>query len=97
MFWFKPAFLISDNQTSLQLPHDLLSDDGQDITFMLSTTADRCIVVNYPLSNVIKLSELDKLSNYQNLINSHDRSESSNTAVQAWRRQEAWQQKLYRE
>ena len=58
LFWFKPAFLMSDNQTSLQLPHDVLSDDGQNITFTLSTAADRCIVVNYPLSNVIKLSEL---------------------------------------
>ena len=62
LFWFKPAFLMSDNQISLQLSHDLLSDDGQNITFMLSTAADRCIVVNYPLSNVIKLSELDKFA-----------------------------------
>ena len=52
---------MSDNQTSLQLPHDLLSDDGQNITFRLSTAADWCIVVNYPLSSVIKLSELGKI------------------------------------
>ena len=52
---------MSDNQTSLQLPHDLLSDDGQNITFWLSTAADWCIVVNYPLSSVIKLSELGKI------------------------------------
>ena len=53
---------MSDNQTSLQLTHDLLSDDGKKITFVLSTAADRCIVAYCPLSNVIKLSELDKFA-----------------------------------
>ena len=57
LFWFKPAFLMSDNQTSWQLTHDLLSDDGHKITFVLSTAAGRCMVAYCPLSNDIKLSE----------------------------------------
>ena len=50
---------MSNNQTSWQLTQDLLSDDGQKITFVLSTAAERGIVAYCPLSNDIKLSELD--------------------------------------
>ena len=62
LFWFKPAFLMSDNQTSWQLTHDLLSDDGHKITFVLSTAAGRCMVAYCPLSNDINLSELGKFA-----------------------------------
>ena len=53
---------MSDNQTSWQLTHDLLSDDGHKITFVLSTAAGRCMVAYCPLSNDIKLSELGKFA-----------------------------------
>ena len=62
LFWFKPAFPMSDNQTSWQLTHDLLSDNGHNITFVLSTAAGRCMVAYGPLSNDIKLSELGKFA-----------------------------------
>ena len=60
--WFKSAFLMSNNQTSLQLTHDLLSDDGQKITFVLSRAAEQCIVAYCPLLNITQLSELDKFA-----------------------------------
>ena len=44
LFWLKLAFLMSDNQISLQSTHDLLSDDGRKITFVLIRAAAHCTV-----------------------------------------------------
>ena len=60
--WFKSAFLMSNNQTSLQLTHELLSDDGKKITFVLSRAAEQCIVAYCPLLNITQLSELDQFA-----------------------------------